>query len=116
MSAIQSEGDRLSVLVRNNAMYARIAKRDAARWSVYLLRCVDGSLYCGITTDLERRLRQHNAGTASKYTRSRRPVKVRAGVGGYTKSDALRLERAVKKLPAAAKAGALYDEGGCIQS
>ena len=41
---------------------------------VYLLRCRDGSLYTGIAKDLARRLGQHEAGTASKYTRSRRPV------------------------------------------
>ena len=41
---------------------------------VYLLRCADGSLYCGWTNDLQRRLRAHNAGTGSKYTRTRRPV------------------------------------------
>jgi predicted GIY-YIG superfamily endonuclease len=43
-------------------------------WYVYLLRCGDGSLYTGVTNDPERRCRQHNAGTASRYTRSRRPV------------------------------------------
>ena len=41
---------------------------------VYLLRCADGSLYCGWTNDLERRVRAHNAGRGSKYTRARRPV------------------------------------------
>jgi putative endonuclease len=85
-------------------------------WSVYLLRCADGSLYCGVTTDLTRRVRQHNAGIASKYTRSRRPVKVRAGVGGLTRSSALKLEYAVKQRPAHDKALALYEEGGWIQS
>ena len=43
-------------------------------WFVYIVRCVDGSLYTGITTDLIRRCEQHNAGTASRYTRSRLPV------------------------------------------
>ncbi len=85
-------------------------------WSVYLLRCSDGTLYCGATTDLARRLRQHNAGTASKYTRSRRPVVMRAGVGGLTRSSALKLEYSVKQRPARDKALALYEEGGWIQS
>ena len=44
---------------------------------VYILRCRDGSLYTGATTDLPRRLGQHRAGTASRYTRSRRPVTLR---------------------------------------
>jgi len=43
-------------------------------WTVYLVRCCDGSLYAGVTTDLERRLAQHNAGRGAAYTRSRRPV------------------------------------------
>ena len=43
-------------------------------WWVYLLRCGDGTLYTGITDDLDRRLAAHNAGRGAKYTRSRRPV------------------------------------------
>lgn len=43
---------------------------------VYLLRCADSSLYCGWTTDLEGRIRAHNAGSGAKYTRSRRPVEL----------------------------------------
>ncbi len=89
---------------------------DRRVWNVYLLRCADGSLYCGATTDLTRRLRQHNAGKASKYTRSRRPVVFRACVGGLTRSSALKLEHAVKQLPARDKALMLYEEGGWIQS
>ena len=45
-------------------------------WYCYLLRCADGTLYCGITNDLDKRLAAHNAGTASKYTRVRMPVKL----------------------------------------
>ena len=41
---------------------------------IYLLRCADDSLYCGWTTDLERRLKAHNSGTGAKYTRTRLPV------------------------------------------
>ena len=72
---------------------------NEAPWYVYLLSCADGTLYCGITTDLERRLAQHNAGTASKYTRVRRPVTLTANVRVDDKSTALRLELAVKKRP-----------------
>lgn len=43
-------------------------------WSVYLLRCVDGSLYTGISTNVEERLKSHNAGKGAAYTRSHRPV------------------------------------------
>jgi hypothetical protein len=45
-------------------------------WQVYLLRCSDDSLYCGVTTDVDRRLHKHNQGVGSRYTRSRLPVRV----------------------------------------
>ena len=72
----------------------------AQPWYVYLLHCADGTLYCGITTDLARRLTQHNAGTASKYTRARLPVTLASAVEQPSKNAALRLEMAVKKRPA----------------
>lgn len=67
-------------------------------WTWYVLRCSDGSLYCGITTDLGRRLDQHNSGRGSRYVRSRRPAAVvlREEVGG--KSAALKRELAFKGL------------------
>lgn len=46
-------------------------------WFVYIMECRDGSFYTGVTNNLERRQHQHNEGTASKYTRSRRPVTLR---------------------------------------
>lgn len=46
-------------------------------WFVYILECRDGSFYTGVTNNLERRQQQHNDGTASRYTRSRRPVTLR---------------------------------------
>ena len=68
-------------------------------WFVYLLRCADDSLYCGITTDIDRRLKQHNAGTASKCTRPRRPVSLAALAEVESKSAALKLEILIKKQP-----------------
>lgn len=68
-------------------------------WFVYLLRCADKTLYCGITTDINRRLKQHNAGTASKYTRARLPVSLAAFTEVENKSAALKLEILIKKLP-----------------
>ena len=73
------------------------------RWWVYILRCADGTLYTGVTTDTARRLKQHNAGTASKYTRARRPVALAHRERAASHGDALRRERAIKKLPRAAK-------------
>jgi putative endonuclease len=71
----------------------------ASTWMVYLVRCGDGSLYTGITTDLDRRLAAHNAGTASRYTRSRLPVKLVHQEPAGTRSAALKREAAIKRLP-----------------
>jgi putative endonuclease len=70
---------------------------------VYLLHCADGSLYCGWTTDMERRLAAHRAGTASRYTRSRLPVELAAVIPVADRSAALREEARIKRLPRAAK-------------
>lgn len=67
-------------------------------WWVYLLRCADGSLYTGITRDVERRLKQHNAGTASRYTRSHRPVTLVHQEEHASRSLALMREAAIKAL------------------
>lgn len=72
-------------------------------WTVYILRCADGSLYTGVTTDLGRRLAQHNAGTASACTRARRPVALAWKRSRFTRAAALRRESAIKKLPRAEK-------------
>ena len=66
---------------------------------VYLLQCRDGSLYTGITNDLARRLAAHRAGTASAYTRSRRPVRLAYRETLPDRSAALRREAAIKRLP-----------------
>jgi predicted GIY-YIG superfamily endonuclease len=73
-----------------------------AAW-VYLLRCADGSLYCGWTTDLDRRLRAHAQGRASRYTRTRRPVVLAAALAMPDGGAARREEARVKRLPRAAK-------------
>jgi len=70
---------------------------------VYLLRCADDSLYCGWTTDPERRLRQHQAGSASRYTKRRRPVEYALLLPAADRSAALRTEARIKKLSRAQK-------------
>jgi len=67
-------------------------------WLVYVLRCGDGSLYTGITNDLPRRLKTHAAGKASRYTRSRLPVRLAYTEPQPSKSRALKREAAIKKL------------------
>ena len=70
---------------------------------VYLLRCADGTLYCGWTVDLERRLAAHNAGRASRYTRSRLPVELAWSAPQADRTTAMREEIRIKQLPRAAK-------------
>jgi predicted GIY-YIG superfamily endonuclease len=68
------------------------------RWFVYLLRCADRTLYTGISTDVGRRVRQHNAGTASRYTRGRRPTRLVYQEAHASRSAALQREAAIKAL------------------
>jgi putative endonuclease len=77
---------------------------------VYLLRCADGSLYCGWSTDPERRWRQHQAGAASRYTRARLPVELVWTERHRTRADAMRRELEIKRLPAVEKR-ALIERG-----
>ena len=67
-------------------------------WFLYLVRCADGSLYTGITNDVPRRCQQHNAGTASRYTRSRLPVELVYQESQASRSVALKRELAVKAM------------------
>lgn len=69
-----------------------------AKYFVYILRCADGTLYTGISTDVERRLDEHNRKVASKYTRVRLPVELVFQEESETRSDALKRESAIKKL------------------
>jgi putative endonuclease len=79
------------------------ARMNKKEWVVYLVRCVDESLYCGITNDIERRLVAHNSGKGAKYTKSRMPVDVAGVSSKMTKSEALKLERRIKQVPAGKK-------------
>lgn len=78
-------------------------RKTSPDWLVYMLRCGDGSLYTGITNDLAKRLKAHAAGKASRYTRSRLPVKLAYTEPQRSKSAALKREAAIKRLTRAAK-------------
>jgi putative endonuclease len=69
-------------------------------WVVYLVQCSDKSLYCGISNDVQRRLKEHNSGKGAKYTRARRPVELIEVSPEMTKPEALKLEYRIKKMPA----------------
>ena len=72
-------------------------------WNVYLVRCADNSLYCGITNNITGRIKKHNAGKGAKYTKSRLPVKLMEVSKGLSKRNALRLEQYIKRRPAGEK-------------
>ena len=67
-------------------------------WFVYILRCADGTLYTGSTTDVEKRLAAHNSGSGAKYTRARRPCTLAYCEEAADRRAALRREAAIKKL------------------
>ena len=69
------------------------------KWFLYILRCGDGSLYTGITTDVENRLEQHRSGKGAKYTRGRGPLEVVYTESCEDHSAALKRELAIKALP-----------------
>ena len=64
----------------------------------YILKCADDTLYCGWTNDLEKRLAAHNSGTAAKYTRTRRPVKLVYYEEFETKQEAMSREFHIKRM------------------
>ncbi len=75
----------------------------AANFFVYIVECADGTLYTGWTTDVERRLKAHNAGRGAKYTRQRRPVRLIYSEAVADRRAALKREAAIKRLRRAAK-------------
>ncbi len=72
-------------------------------WHLYLLRCGDGTLYCGIALDVEARVEAHRAGQGAKYTRGRGPLELVYMERCGSRSQALKRERAVKALSRAGK-------------
>ena len=72
-------------------------------WSVYLVRCGDGTLYCGVAKDVAARVAVHNSGKGAKYTRARLPVRLVHEEPGFTRGGALSREWAIKRLSRAEK-------------
>ena len=67
-------------------------------WYVYILKCADDTLYTGITTDVNRRLNEHNKGTGAKYTKTRLPVVLVAVSEASNRSEASKEEYRIKQL------------------
>lgn len=80
---------------------------QALNWHLYLIECTDGSLYAGITTDVERRFNEHLSGKGARYTRSHKPLRLVAFCPVGSRSEALRAELALKRLPKARKIAAV---------
>jgi len=68
-------------------------------WHVYIIECKDGKLYTGITNDLTHRINSHNSGNGGRFTKYRTPVKLRYSEDYPSKSEALKREAAIKRLP-----------------
>ena len=92
------DGGKVRWIVMSSKGRALKVQIPGAAWIVYVVRCRDRSLYTGIATDLERRLRQHNSGTASRYTRSRLPVKLVHREPSDNRSTASKREAAIKAM------------------
>lgn len=84
-------------------------------WWLYILRCADDTLYCGITNDLDRRIAQHNAGVGAKYTRGRGPVELVYSEECRSKSEALKFEIQAKKMKRADKLRLIQAEAKLTQ-
>ena len=81
-----------------------IAEQNDSVWSVYLVRCADGSLYTGIATDVERRLQEHDGGErGAKYLRGRGPLRLELACEIGDRSAASRIEYRIKRLSRADK-------------
>jgi len=72
-------------------------------WFCYILECSDGTLYTGITNDLEMRIKTHNLGKGAKYTRTRLPVILKWSIHCENRSEASKLEWKIKQLPRSKK-------------
>ncbi len=80
-------------------------------WSVYIILCDDGSLYTGVSTDVERRFREHrDLKIGAKYFNGRRPLEVVFRDDGHTRSSACRREAAIKKLSRTEKLSLVHGE------
>src|SRR5688572_18618032 len=71
---------------------------SAGLWYIYLVRCADHTLYCGIARDVSARIREHEAGKGARYTRGRGPLELLLTARCRDQGLALRIERAIKRL------------------
>ena len=84
-------------------MIQGMRKKGRKDWTVYILRCRDGSFYTGIAKDVQARVKQHSEGRGAAYTRSRLPVTLLYQEDGLTRSEALIREVQIKAMPRSKK-------------
>lgn len=91
-------------------MIQGMKRRGRKDWTVYILRCGDGSLYTGIAKDVRARVKQHSEGRGASYTRTRLPVELLYQREGLTHSEALVREAQIKAMPRAKKEEIIFSE------
>lgn len=96
MQGLFAQGYTLVDFVHVNGRHAYVLNAPVP-WYMYVVECADGSFYTGVTLDIDRRIKQHNAGKGASYTASRRPVRLVALWRYANQSDALKAELAFKK-------------------
>ena len=78
---------------------AELARLSKNSWCVYILKCTDGTFYTGITTDINRRIKEHGTKKGAKYTKQRGPFKLVYKASFHTRSSASKEEYRIKSLP-----------------
>jgi predicted GIY-YIG superfamily endonuclease len=100
----------MNVKTKYLRMIQGMKKKGRKDWTVYVLRCGDGSLYTGIAKDVQARVKQHREGRGATYTRTRLPVQLLYQQEGLTHSEALVREAQIKAMPRAKKEEIIFNE------
>jgi putative endonuclease len=103
LKGLREKEDKLKKTTSKNRRGLAAGGKSREKWFLYILNCCDGSFYTGITNDLERRLKMHRDGKASKYTRTRRPVELLYQETCRNRSQALIRECEIKEWPRSKK-------------
>jgi len=110
LDRIKEKGGTLAYIAHTRELIKEALGVRADPWYVYILKCADGTLYTGITNDLEARLKKHNSGKGAKYTRGRTPVEIVHSQQWSDKSRALKAEFSLKKKTRAQKLALIADK------
>ena len=100
----------MNVETKYRRMIQGMKRRGRKDWTVYILRCGDGSLYTGIAKDVRARVKQHSEGRGASYTRTRLPVKLLYQQEGLTHSKALIREARIKAMSLSKKEEIIFNE------